>query len=236
MVTDAQAEEIKRGLASGMRGPVLIKWCEQLLADRAERVAEEKRKAKATGRRRIQTRTMLTYTYVDNSNVFIEGQRVSAVRKGMATSIQEATENHILDFAWNIDYGRLHEFACGPKKGIGCARLWGSPPPGDSFWKMVEVKGFQVTIFDKGFSGKEKKVDVAIAHQMTKDAYTVIEKANSEITLVSGDADFVPVIEDLKGNGFRVCVLFWDHAGRELREAASLFTSLNPFLDHVARK
>jgi hypothetical protein len=44
-LTDAQANEIKQGLAIGMRGPVLIKWCEQLLADRAERVAEEKRKA-----------------------------------------------------------------------------------------------------------------------------------------------------------------------------------------------
>ena len=46
-LTDAQANEIKQGLAIGMRGPILIKWCEQLLADRAERVAEQKRKAEA---------------------------------------------------------------------------------------------------------------------------------------------------------------------------------------------
>jgi hypothetical protein len=46
--TDAQAEEIGRGLASGMRGLVLIKWVEQLLADRDERVAEDTRKAEAT--------------------------------------------------------------------------------------------------------------------------------------------------------------------------------------------
>ena len=45
MLTDAQANEIKAGLALGMRGPVLIKWVEQLLADRADRVAQEKRKA-----------------------------------------------------------------------------------------------------------------------------------------------------------------------------------------------
>jgi hypothetical protein len=44
--TDAQADEVKQGLAFGMRGPVLIRWVEQLLADRAERVAEEKKKAK----------------------------------------------------------------------------------------------------------------------------------------------------------------------------------------------
>jgi hypothetical protein len=36
MLTDAEAAEIRRGLAAGMRGPVLIKWCGQLLADRDE--------------------------------------------------------------------------------------------------------------------------------------------------------------------------------------------------------
>jgi hypothetical protein len=41
MLTDEEAEEIRRGLAVGMRGPVLLKWCEQLLADRDERVALE---------------------------------------------------------------------------------------------------------------------------------------------------------------------------------------------------
>lgn len=42
MLTDAQADEIRRGLAAGMRGPVLLKWCEQLLRDRDERVARER--------------------------------------------------------------------------------------------------------------------------------------------------------------------------------------------------
>ena len=42
MLTDAEAEEIRRGLAAGMRGPVLLKWCEQLLADRDEGVALER--------------------------------------------------------------------------------------------------------------------------------------------------------------------------------------------------
>ena len=41
MLTDREADEIRRGLAAGMRGPVLIKWVGQLLADRDERVAHE---------------------------------------------------------------------------------------------------------------------------------------------------------------------------------------------------
>jgi len=39
VLSDEDAEEIRRGLA-GLRGPVLLTWCERLLADRDERVAE----------------------------------------------------------------------------------------------------------------------------------------------------------------------------------------------------
>ena len=42
MLTDMEAEQIRRGLAAGMPGPVLIKWCGQLLADRDERRAQER--------------------------------------------------------------------------------------------------------------------------------------------------------------------------------------------------
>jgi uncharacterized LabA/DUF88 family protein len=179
---------------------------------------------------------MKHYTYIDNSNVFIEGQRVSAVRKGLAPNIYEAMNKRIIDFLWHLDYGKLHEFLCGHDSSeIGCAKLWGSPPPSDSFWQMVERKGFQVKTYDKSFAGKEKKVDVAIAHQITKDAYTIIDKANDEINLVAGDKDFVPVVQDLVEEGYNVVVVFWNHAAPELIKVASDFDSLNDHLDLLSR-
>ena len=66
---------------------------------------------------------ILTYTYVDNSNVYIEGQRLAAVKKGMAMDLQDAFYRKIFDFTWNIDYGKLHQFLCGDKSEIGCAKL-----------------------------------------------------------------------------------------------------------------
>ncbi len=39
-----------------------------------------------------------TYTYVDNSNVYIEGQRVAAVSKGTAQDIEDAISRRIFDF------------------------------------------------------------------------------------------------------------------------------------------
>ena len=176
---------------------------------------------------------MTTYTYVDNSNLYIEGMRVSAIKKGMAPSYSEAMAAGIVDHAWQMDYGKLYEFLCGDD---AVARLWGSPPPGDSFWNMLHRKGFNPTVYDKNVVGKEKKVDVGIGSRMTKDAYTVIDRKKDELILVAGDADFVPVLEDLKSEGFRVDVAFWDHAiARELRGLAKQFISLTKYHDHFSR-
>jgi uncharacterized LabA/DUF88 family protein len=179
------------------------------------------------------------FTYVDNSNVYIEGCRASAVRKGMpgAATIVEAMNKKVVDPSWQLDYGALHAFACGDPAEIGAANLWGSPPPGDSFWQMVERHKFKVTKYDLNAARKEKKVDVAIAHRMTKDAYSgVVRKGEDEMTLVAGDKDYVPMVEDLVANGFIIHVVFWDHAASELKSAASKFIGLNPHLDFLTRK
>ena len=137
----------------------------------------------------------LTYTYVDNSNVFIEGQRTSAVATGKAIDIADAISRRIYDYTWQLDYGKLHQFLCGEDHEIGCAKLWGSPPPNDSFWNTVASKGWQVKTYERSH-GKEKKVDVAIAIQCMKDS-AKLDKLNSEILLVAGDKDFVPLVQDL---------------------------------------
>jgi hypothetical protein len=173
----------------------------------------------------------LTHTYVDNSNVFIEGQRVSAVTKVLAINLYDAIDRRIFDLTWQMDYGKLHQFICGEKHEIGTAKLWGSPPPQDTFWRMVESKGWKVKTYDRSF-GKERKVDVAIGFQIARDSLK-IDKMKDEITFVAGDKDFVPVVEELVKDGYRVSVAFWDHAARELRDAASSFFSLNPWLDHL---
>jgi hypothetical protein len=39
VLTTADLEEIRQGLRDGLRGPILTKWCEQLLAERDELAA-----------------------------------------------------------------------------------------------------------------------------------------------------------------------------------------------------
>ena len=75
----------------------------------------------------------MDYIYVDNSNLYIEGRRVSAVAQGLADDIIHAMNDGILDHGYTISFGKLHEFVCGTdKRQIKRAALFGSrPPPND---------------------------------------------------------------------------------------------------------
>lgn len=174
---------------------------------------------------------MANFCYVDNSNVWIEGMHVSAVAKGHAPDIWEACNNRICDYNWKIDFGRLFEFAAG--KQSGRAVLFGSrPPQNDSLWAIAEAQGFEVIVHDRSMGNREKKIDTQITAEMIRDSYESMQDGD-RITLVSGDADYVPAIEILKSRNFTVDVCFWDHAGREIREIATRFISLNPYLDYL---
>lgn len=174
---------------------------------------------------------MPNFCYVDNSNVWIEGMHVAAVESGQAPDIVAACDQRICDNRWRLDFGRLFEFAAGGD--VGRAVLFGSrPPQNDSLWAVAETKGFEVIVHDRNISNREKKIDTQMTAEMIEDSFTKMAKGDT-ITLVSGDADYVPAIEKLIDRGFRVEGCFWDHASRELKESVSRFISLNPFLGHL---
>jgi uncharacterized LabA/DUF88 family protein len=53
---------------------------------------------------------------------------------------------------------------------------------------------------------------------------------------VAGDADYVPVLEDVIRRNIQFDVVFWEHASDELQSAASKFVALDPHLDYLALK
>lgn len=67
----------------------------------------------------------------------------------------------------------------------------------------------------------------------TKDSYERMKPGKDELTLVAGDSDYVPIVEDLVERAFKFDVAFWDHASRELRTTCSKFISLNKYLEHL---
>ncbi len=180
---------------------------------------------------------MASFVYADNSNVWIEGMHVSAVVNGLAPSLWDAQDNHICDSGWRLDFGRLLEFAGGERSQIGRAVLYGSrPPANDSLWNAAKTRGFEVIVHDRNIRNREKKVDTNIATDIVADSYELMDPAQDEIVLVAGDSDYVPTDERLVTRGITFNVVFWDHAAHEPREAATHFTSLNPYLEHLRHR
>ncbi len=179
---------------------------------------------------------MANLLYVDNSNVWIEGMHVAAAQNGRAPNVWAAVQQKICDYSWTIDFGRLFEFAGGDRKDVKKAALFGSrPPKNDSLWAAARKNGFEIIVYDRNVADHEKKIDTDIVATMIGDSYEIAKVDEDEITLVAGDSDYVPAIEKLKKRGIPVHVVFWGHAARELREAATKFINLDQYLEHLNR-
>ncbi|XDZ64976.1 NYN domain-containing protein [Alphaproteobacteria bacterium LSUCC0684] len=180
---------------------------------------------------------MTDFIYVDNSNLFIEGKRVAAVRNGLARDILQAMNQDIQDNSYSIDFGKLYQFLTGTDcPTIGRCYLLGSrPPPNDTLWDIAERAGFEVKVVDRNIRNKEKKIDTGIATEMVADALEYANKKLDTITLVAGDSDYVPPIERLINAGFKnVEVAFWNQCAIELKQICTKFTILDSHFDHLA--
>lgn len=134
---------------------------------------------------------------VDNSNVFIEGQKFSAKTKGK----QDATGG-VCDPSWRIDFGDLLQHLAQGRH-IHAAILVGSRPPiKDSVWNEAKQQGFTVTVHNRDSKGREKAVDTELVAQGTE----IIVGATEKMTLViaSGDRDFIPLVSVAHRRGWLV--------------------------------
>lgn len=177
---------------------------------------------------------MADWIYVDQSNLWIEGKRVSAASQGMASNITDAMTSNVLDQDWRVSFGELYNIITEDNPtSIARAVIYGSSPAEDDpIWEMARTAGFEVVIIPRNASNKEKKIDTSIVTEMMFDALTKASEGDMVI-LVSGDKDFVPPVEKLGATGKQIDVVFWNHAARELREAADEFRTLDPHLDRL---
>ena len=104
----------------------------------------------------------------------------------------------------------------------------------EGVWRHAVQAGFELVTVERGFSGKEKRVDTSLVTRLCRDAYRFADPHRDRITLVAGDGDYEPAVTQLVADGFAVTVLYWSHAGRELREAATAFHALDPYIADLA--
>ena len=116
---------------------------------------------------------------------------------------------------------------------VRCSLYGSRPPANDSLWAIAKKQGFEIVVHDRSAGNKEKKIDTTIMRDITKDSYETMKAGVDEFTLIAGDRDDVPVVEDLVARGFKFDVAFWDHASHELKADCSTFISLNGYLEHL---
>jgi hypothetical protein len=84
---------------------------------------------------------------VDNSNLYIEGQKCSAKRRGMVQ--EKPGDRQPMDVSWRIDFSRLLAELASGRTIKGAVLVGSKPPPNDAVWAMAKRAGFQVVTHDR---------------------------------------------------------------------------------------
>lgn len=152
------------------------------------------------------------HVFIDNSNVFIEGQRV-------ARETFRYDDQLILRF--RISYGGLLDFIQQGRKLMEAVLVGSRPPQNDALWNRLKALGIEPRIFDRSFyTGREKRVDAELTNAV-RDTLEDNEEPGT-IALVAGDADYVPVIERCIRRKWSVELYFWAQASSELKRISGV--------------
>ncbi len=171
----------------------------------------------------------ILYTFVDNSNVLIEGRRFAQMKRRGRTKLSA-----FKDDSYNIDWGKfLYVLKEQDSRGLAdIPILYGSRPPAeDSVWNRIREDGFDVKVFDRNIRNKEKGVDMEMGMDIAKLIYS--EMKPGIMVIAAGDADYVPVVQRARSKGWSVEVWFWSNAADDLENAASRFCPLDEHLEFL---
>jgi uncharacterized LabA/DUF88 family protein len=134
-----------------------------------------------------------------------------------------------------VDFGKLLDFLRGNRRLVRAhAYCPTSPQPGDEqmFLQAVKGLGYRITTKNyKTFASGAKKADLDL--DLCMDVVRLVDgKAVDCIVLVSGDSDFMPMLDYCSDHGVRVEVAAFDEAmSGTLRQSCDLFINLGMLED-----
>jgi len=161
---------------------------------------------------------------VDNSNTFICGQELSARKRNLELD---------KDFSWRIDFGALLREVANDHRIIKAVLVGSTPPPNDSLWGSAKKGGFEVMLYERSPSG-EKSVDTEIVASGLDVIYEHPRPAI--LKLLSGDRDFVPLIQRAYKKGWETELWGFSHCiSSELQQMAHRTILLDSMLEVVGR-
>lgn len=134
-----------------------------------------------------------------------------------------------------IDFGKLLDFLRGNRRLVRAhAYCPTSPQPGDEQMFLTAVKGLGYRITTKNyktFASGAKKADLDL--DLCMDVVRLVDGGAVDcIVLVSGDSDFMPMLDYCSDHGVRVEVAAFDEAmSQTLRQSCDLFVNLSMLED-----
>jgi uncharacterized LabA/DUF88 family protein len=130
-----------------------------------------------------------------------------------------------------VDFGKLLDFLRGNRRLVRAqAYCPTSPQPGDEQMFLQAVKGLGYRITTKNykiFSSGAKKADLDL--DLCMDVVRLVDGGAVDcIVLVSGDSDFMPMLDYCSDHGVRVEVAAFDESmSATLRQSCDLFVNLS---------
>jgi uncharacterized LabA/DUF88 family protein len=170
---------------------------------------------------------------VDNSNIFIEGSKFSARKKGILRDPIDQREP--MDWSWRIDFGSLLKQVANGHRIIKAILVGSTPPPNDSLWNAASSQGFEVKTHERSHTtGQEKAVDTEIMASGLKILYKHPRPAI--LKLLSGDRDFLPLIRSAYEEGWETELWgFSVSISNELSQTVSRVQLLDSVFDHIGK-
>lgn len=141
--------------------------------------------------------------FIDNSNLFIEGQKFYARLKKLRVSVPQ-------DIRFRIEMGRMFNALLQGREHL-FAKLYGSEPPAnDSLWQMIRSKGILVSTFQRDSRNYEKEVDTSLAVDVTAQSFGLREPTGYvTFIIIGGDRDYMPVYDQVLERKWKLEIVAW---------------------------
>ncbi len=169
--------------------------------------------------------------YVDNSNIFHEGQRYAEERM---SEDRYGFRIHFAHFLFLAARGRKFSEV-----------VWGGsiPPPSDDVWQHLDNRGVNPILIPRSSSGENETVDHAIQLQMYRHIRKYRDMPGT-IVLCTGDGKgyrnnegFLYDLEGFLDDGWGIELLSWTHSChgklKQLAETKGKFIPLEHFYESI---
>jgi uncharacterized LabA/DUF88 family protein len=172
------------------------------------------------------------FIFVDNSNIFIEGQK----------EYGNSHFNRELGLRYRLDFGKLFEYIARSRgdiffdtdSGKTFPKLYGSEPPKmDSLWKFLKNFGVDVQVFQRNAFNKEKEVDSALIWDAAELILTEAKKEGDIIAIAGGDKDFLKINTKGQEKGYEVEYYCWYHSACHEIKHLENFHNLTAVIDKI---